>query len=145
MILHPPFHIGARLAPALKLGDATLSLLIVGSGDDCRPFSPRQRASFALDIPDQPEFLDDSLQSGGGGYHGMVGIFETYLSFLLAAVESYKWQQRNPGRIGENTTLFPLHIVEWASVNKGDIECAQLDLYVPENDLDEVNEKLIET
>lgn len=144
MKLHEPFYIGSRLAPTLKLGDATLSLLTVKPGDDCLPFSPRHRASLALDIPGQPEYLDNSLQSGGGGYRGMVEIFETYIAFLLAAVESYEWQQRNPGRIGENTTLFPLHIVQWASANKMEIECAQLDLYLPGDDCGHVNEQLIE-
>lgn len=126
MKMYPPFFISARLAPAIKVGDATLSLIDTKRSKPETGFemwTPRSRATFALDFPDGTSFEDDSMQSGMGGFHSTVEIFETYLSFLDAAAESYKYD----GMEGENSKLFPKHIVEWAA-EQGDLECLRCDL-----------------
>jgi hypothetical protein len=124
--MYPPFFISGRLAPALKVGDATLSLLGTKRSKPETGFerwTPRSRATFALDFPDGTSFKDDSMQSGMGGFHSTVEIFETYLSFLEAAAESYKYH----GMEGENSNLFPRHIVEWAA-DQPYLEDARCDL-----------------
>lgn len=133
MILHPPFMISARLAPCLDLGcGAKLSLVTTTRGAPEPPFGGRLRYGFVIDFEDGTEYWDDKLQSGCG-FGGVVDGFNGFLSFLLAAVESYEFEQRNPGSIGENTDLFPLHIVQWASENKMAIECVQCDICNPED------------
>lgn len=124
MKLYPPFFIGARLSPALKVGDATLSL--VGAHPSC----DRIAAEFVLDFPDGTSYEDDRMLSGLAGFPGgRVEAFESFLDFLEAAVESYGFEQRNHGRTGENTHLFPRHIVEWAADQPylEDARCGLLD------------------
>lgn len=120
---HPPFIITSRLCPGLRLGDATLSL----TGTD-QSSEDRDRASFVLDFADGTTYAEDYLRGGAGGFQGPVGMFESFLSFLLAAVESLEFEQRHPGMTGQNTDMFPRHVVEWALDNKSDIESAWCDL-----------------
>lgn len=127
MTLYPPFFISARLAPALRVGDATLSLLDVKLNQRGGCDVPRALATFALDFPDGTSFEDANLRSGCGGFQSIVEIFETFLSFLEAAVESYNFEQRNPGETGENTRLFPRRIVKWAA-NQPYLKDARCDL-----------------
>ena len=108
ILLSDPFIISARLLPALKVGDGTLSLASASWNDE-----RRLEFGFYLDTPDF-EYFDDNLQSGCGGCE-MVEAFENFLGFLEAAVESYCYEQRHLGAKGENTGLFPLHVVEWAA------------------------------
>lgn len=147
LTLHPPFVITPRLAVGLQFdGGACLSLMstaIAKEGETA--LGRRHVATMVLDLPDGTEYVDDRMQSGCGGFGGVVAVFETFLSFLLAAVESYEFEQRYPGREGENTELFPRHIVEWASENKDDIEGYQMGMYVdPDSGSDMPNEALIE-
>lgn len=107
MILHDPFFIGPRLLPTLKVGEGTLSLASASWNNE-----RRLQFGFYLDTPDF-EYFDDRMQSGCGGC-GTVEAFEHFLGFLEAAVESYQYEQRT-GRPGENTDLFPKHVVEWAA------------------------------
>ncbi len=108
MILHDPFIISARLLPALRVGNGTLSLASAAWNDE-----RRLEFGFYLDTPDF-EYFDDNLQSGCGGCE-MVEAFGSFLSFLEASVESYRYEQRYLGAKGENTGLFPRHVVEWAA------------------------------
>ena len=113
MILHEPFFINSQLLPSIKVGDGTLSLASVDwSPEDGYLKTKRMSFGFSLSTPEFVYF-DDQLNSGLGGC-GMVEAFETFLSFLEAAVESYQHETRT-GREGENTDLFPLHVVEWAA------------------------------
>lgn len=122
MKLHPPFIITARLLPGLRLGDAWLGLTGIEPSDE-----NRDCATFALDFADGSTYTDSSMRSGCGGFKGPVSAFNTFLSFLLAAVESLEYEQRT-GRAGDNADLFPRHVVEWALDNKSDIESAQMDI-----------------
>ena len=114
MILHEPFIIGPNLRPALKVGNGILSLASAAWSDEGSSIlGKRMEFGFYLDTPDF-EYFDDRMQSGCGGY-GLVEAFEDFLGFLEAAVESYRYEQRYPGAKGENTDLFPPHVVEWAA------------------------------
>lgn len=129
MILHSPFFISSRLLPALKIGNATLSLENISKRD----MEGRQSATFILDLPNGQEYLDSSLQSGCQGFYGINGrvqdIFTTYLSFLDAAVESYKYcGSVYTNYPDENMSMFPEYVVEWAAENIDEISMLQYDI-----------------
>ena len=134
MKLRPPFIITSTLNPGLKIGDSTLHLTDVQVAEE-----GRDRATFLLVTPEF-EYEDDQLRSGVGGFLGTVGIFESFLGFMQAAVESADYEERT-GRIGENTDLFPRHIVEWAMDHRYEIEDVMADIT---NEDGEPNESLIE-
>lgn len=102
MVLHEPFFIGSALAPALKIGDATLTLLEVIHGG-------RDRAVFEIRTTTGIDYTDRQLLSGYGGFRSTVEIFETFLAFLDAASEA--------GPDSDNADLFPPHIMEWCAEN----------------------------
>lgn len=117
MKLHAPFLISARLAPALKLGEhAWLSLVGVKDGDVYDLGGYRDRVTFALDTPDF-DYETDDLMSGVGGFRSPVEAFDAFLSFLGAAAEA-----RNGG---DNSTLFPAHVMVWATEHADDIDIAR--------------------
>jgi hypothetical protein len=125
MILHPPFLISARLCPALKIGTATLSL--TNSGQD----RGRGMAQFAIDAQGGQTLLEAShVYSGVGGFSSYVDAFETFLSFLAAFAEACQH-----GEGGENASLFPVELREWARENADDIGSAQCDLMDEEGNL----------
>ena len=114
MIVHDPFIINARLLPALKVGNGTLSLATVSWAEGLSSMlGRRMKFGFYLDTPDF-EYFDDNMKSGCGGC-SMVEAFDGFLAFLEAAVESYNYEQRHAGYKGENTDLFPSYVVEWAA------------------------------
>lgn len=124
MLLSPPFIISSALAPGLRIGDvATLSLLDVSPAGDTDPatrvMGDRDRARFELYFNDGREpYVDDQLRSGVGGFRSPVEAFEAFLGFLEAAAESSRYG-------GDNTDLFPTHIVEWAAEHIDDINRAR--------------------
>lgn len=142
MILHLPFIITPRLCAGLQIGDGWLSLMSTYQGPRENALGARTIATLILDLPGGIEYICDDLSSGCGGFGGYVSIFESFFAFLEAAVGSYEFEQRT-GRKGENTDLFPPHVVEWACDNKSDIEGFRCGMYVEEGN-DYVNEALIE-
>lgn len=130
MILHDPFIISARLCPAIRLGGGATLSYTGCQWREAEPgfekWVPRQGASFVIDFPDGTSYEDDRMSSGMGGFQGIVSMFENFVGFLSAAVESYEHGLRNRCK-GENTDLFPLHIVKWAS-EEGRIDEAECDL-----------------
>lgn len=120
MILHPPFFIGSALAPALRIGEATLSLL-----DEYINFEHRDQCIFELVTPDFV-YNDRNLKSGVGG-SSTVDKFENFLGFMSACAESldYLGPDDEPG---ENADLFPPHVGLWCLENKYEIEMAMCDL-----------------
>lgn len=137
MRLHPPFIISARLAPALRIGDVTISLVKVGPGPD-----RRSSATMVMDFPDGRSYEDANLQSGCWGFSSTVAIFETYLSFLSAALESRAYQTRT-GRKGDHADLFPAWVLDQFDGMEDDVDCARSDL-CDEDDGCTVHENLIE-
>jgi hypothetical protein len=117
MRLQAPFFIGSRLLPALRIGDAVLSLDLAYQGTR----DGRDRATFYLDFAGGTSYRDDSLRSGVGGFRGVVEVFESFLTFLMAAAENYNY--------GSNDELlFPPHICEWAGEHNDDIELSHSDI-----------------
>lgn len=117
MLIKPPFIVGSTLSPALKIGDGTLHLTDVQVAEE-----GRDRATFLLVTPEF-EYEDDQLKSGVMGFWGTVGIFESFLSFMQAAIESADYEERT-GYHSENSDLFPRHVVEWAMDHRYEIEDA---------------------
>lgn len=106
MILHPPFEIGSRLLPALRVGqDGFISLLAEGQTSEGRTI-------FRYFI-DTPRFEHEAadLNSGVGGC-SLQSAFESLLSFLGAA----------------NEDLFPANVVEWAYQHSDEIGSLHIDL-----------------
>ena len=134
MLIKPPFIIGSTLTPALKIGDSVLHLTAVQVAED-----GRDRATFLLVTPEF-EYEDDKLKSGAMGFWGIVGIFESFLRFMQAAIESADYEERT-GFTGENTDLFPRHVVEWAMDHRYEIEDTMADIT---DEYGEPNESLIE-
>lgn len=133
-LLKPPFIIGSTLSPALKIGDSTLHLTDVQLAEQ-----GRDQATFLLVTPEF-EYVDDQLRSGVGGFQSTVGIFESFLGFMQAAIEAAEYEMRT-GRESDNADLFPKHVVEWALEHKEAIEVAICDI-IDEGGLP--NESLIE-
>lgn len=103
MILHPPFIIGARLTPALKIGDTYLSF---------------DGSVFIIDMPGLTYEVTDY---GPGAFHDTQECFKDILCFMQAAAESRGYRLRT-GKPGDNEDLFPPHIVDWIVANKDEIE-----------------------
>jgi hypothetical protein len=126
-----PFIISARLAPALEIGDATLSLIgtDVKASDEPGALILGQRigATLVLDFADGTEYECSDLQSGCGGFGSVVDIFESFLSFLSAAAEARAFTQRT-GITSDNDDMFPPNVMQWAADNASEIEGAQCEL-----------------
>ena len=114
MLLRDPFFISAHLAPALKIGDATLSLTHVKREDD-----GRLRCTFVLEAPGL-SYTDNQMRTGVGARLKWVELFENFIGFMTACAESYP--------DGENATLFPAHVAQWISDNVSEIECLHCDI-----------------
>ncbi len=131
MILSAPLIISARLLPAVKIGDCTIS--VAHRGYDCEG---RLQFGFYYDRPGRKTYVDNSQRSGVGSRPNGKTIrqaMEAQLSFLLHAVEARESRERRGGKYdpadrdsGEN--LFPRFIVRWADANESEIEMAQFDL-----------------
>lgn len=133
MILHAPFEISARLLPALRIGDAWLSL------ESCE-FTNGGRATFILDYTDEhgkrAEYRDANLRSGAmRPFESPVEAFETFISFLSAAAEA--------SEDGDNADLFPPAVMAWAREAGDTISMDTWELYEGSDD-GAVNHALIE-
>jgi hypothetical protein len=120
MRLHSPFIIGPRLLPALKIGEAILSLESIEPG-------ARDTANFILDLPDGSEYRDGNLHSGAGGFHSTVDAFDTFLAFLNAAGEAIRYQEQT-GRKSDNADLYPPNVMQWCADHVSDIESLHMDI-----------------
>lgn len=124
MKLQHPFFISARLLPALKIGQATLSY---------EAFEPptwvgdRQAAKFYLDFPDGRTYTDDSMQSGLGGFRSIVVVFSTFLTFLSACAESQAFESRS-GKKGESSDLFPQWVMD--ALDKSEIDSVHMEIEI---------------
>ncbi len=131
MKLHSPFIITARLLPGLKVGDGFISLEYCGETND-----HRQRYRYHFDIP-AGSFSNNDLKSGAGGGDLQSG-FKSLLSFLSAAIESYRYRKLTwTDDPDDNMTLFPREVVEWAYQHSDEIQMLEFDI-------EESTEQLIE-
>lgn len=119
MKLHSPFEISPRLLPGLRVGKAWIQLTYSKRAGN----EGRTRYQWTIDLPDGSEHSGDDLQSGCGG-GSLQGGFESLLSFLSAAAESFRYRGGN----GENADLFPAPVVQWAADNSDEISLLSLDV-----------------
>lgn len=131
MKLSAPFLISSALCPALKIGDATLSLVGANATTE-----GRYKAEFELQTPTFT-YVDDTLQSGVGGFRSVVEIFEAYLSFMSACGESLKYY----GDDGECASIFPPNVAQWCAENLDEIDMVWWDIT---DDVGNPNVSLIE-
>ena len=104
MKLHAPFFLSARLLPALKVGELTLSMEMLPRESD-----GRNRYHYFIDPPAgcraKPLEASD-LRSGCQG-----GTWVEGFGSLLCVLDSAAGSMRPDGRRGENARLFPAWIL----------------------------------
>ena len=121
MKLSPPFIIGPRLLPALRIGDALVSIERDGETQDIR-----DRFRYFIDLPDGTEHTDNDLCSGVGG-STFTEAFVSLLSFLSASAESYRPDARDP-RNNRSAGLFAEPVEEWAAQHSDELSALAFDL-----------------
>ena len=121
MLLKSPFIITSTLSPGIKIGDSVLHLTDVQLAEQ-----GRDQATFLLVTPEF-EYQDDQLRSGVGGFQSTVSIFESFLGFMQAACEAAEYEERT-GYDSENSDLFPRHVVEWALLNKCELDYTHMEI-----------------
>ena len=122
--LSDPIFISARLLPAIKIADCTISV-------DCVGASPDNRLVFRcyFDRPGKRTFIDDNLRSGCAARYDSAKIrttFASLISFLSAAVESRQYRERT-GRTGENENLFPGFVVRFFDEHSAELDSLSCD------------------
>lgn len=105
MILKPPFIIGARLLPALKIDDSYLSM-----------GAEYGVVVFYLDTPDQ-EFEIHGFRPGA--CMRVQQCFESMLGFMLAASEAQ--DAVDNGRFSDNADIFEPPVIRWCQENASEI------------------------
>ena len=120
MIINAPCFISSRLLPAIKVGDATISIGYARKRDR----DNRTAYRYYIDLKDGEDgYTCDDIKSGVGGGNLQEGL-HSVLSFLSACAESYRYA----GEDGENSDLFPQFIAEWAMANSDELSMASLEL-----------------
>ena len=119
MILKQPFIISSRLLPVIIIGGAEIQLEYAKQEGR----EGRTRYRWTIDLPDGTTHTGNDLQSGCQGGNLQEG-FQSLLSFLTAAGESYRYKAMD----GENSSLFPEPVTMWASLNISELEMASLEL-----------------
>ncbi len=120
MKLHPPFIIGSRLLPALRIGDALVSIERDGETRD-----NRDRFRYFIDI-DGTEHTDNDLRSDVGGC-SIGKAFASLLSFLIHSAESYRPDDRDP-RNNRSAGLFAEPVEEWAAQHSDELSALAFDI-----------------
>ena len=110
MTLSSPFLISARLLPAVSIGKGSEQVTV--------SLSP---SGFILDGPfGEHEVTDLTLR----GNPSIESAFETLLSFMSAAVESFHYK----GMDGENADLFPAPVTEAIAQVSSELESVWFEL-----------------
>lgn len=126
MTLQSPFFISSRLAPALKVADATLSF---------------DRGNFVIDFVDgtEHEITDFRFPAcrikGDTNESVLQDGFASILAFLSACAESRNYAERRgkDASEGENSDLFPEFVGQWAQENSDEIDMIQLEIEETKN------------
>lgn len=121
MKLHSPFFISSRLAPAVKIADATLSFDSGSFVLDFADGSTHQITGFRFPQCRIAGATDESeLQSG----------FAAICGFLSACAESRQYASRKglDPMEGENSDLFPPTVGEWAESVSDELAMLSLEL-----------------
>lgn len=128
MELHSPFSISARLLPCLRIGTVDLQLQYVRTTGEGRAVY-----RWTIDGIGRKSYSGEDLKSGCQGCT-LQEMFGSFLSFLGAAAESYRYRGKN----GENADLFPLAVSKWAAQNSDEI--SMLGMEVEETDAELITE-----
>lgn len=122
MLLTTPIFISSCLLPAIKIGDATISI------DYAKLFHEeghRVRYRWWVDFADGQEFYGDDLSTGCN--HGLQHALESLLSFMAACGEAYHYTM-STGRESDNLDLFPEGMREWCYLNSDELSMAECEL-----------------
>jgi hypothetical protein len=111
MKLSAPFLISARLLPAVSIGKGGEQITV--------SLSP---SGFILDGPFGEHRVTDLTLRGNPS---MESAFETLLSFMSAAAESFRYR----GMDGENADLFPAEVTEAIAQVSSELECVWFELH----------------
>ena len=111
MILRAPFMISSRLLPAVTVGQGTEQITV--------SLSP---SGFILDGPFGEHKVTDLTLRGNPSIESA---FETLLSFMTAAAESFRYR----GMDGENSDLFPAEVTEALFQVSTELECVWADIW----------------
>lgn len=131
MKLDPPLMISARLLPAVKIGDCTISL-------EFHDYSADNRCTLAThyDRPGKKSYTEIALSTGVGEEWNDETVRKSFcalLGFISAAVESreYRERQGKPRDDNDNDTtenLFPPFIVKYFSEHSSELESVSIEL-----------------
>ena len=110
MTLTSPFIISARLLPAVSIGKGSEQVTV--------SLSP---SGFILDGPFGEHKVTDLTLRGNPS---MESAFETLLSFMSAAAESFRYR----GMDGENADLFPAPVTEAIAQVSSELECVHYEI-----------------
>lgn len=113
MILHHPFFISSHLAPAIKVGDVTISL--TDRGETGREH--RNRITFTFE-GSLGTYVDDRIEVRYST--DTQECFRFLFSFLDAAAEASEH--------GDNADIFPPPIMEWCRENASEISSIRFDI-----------------
>ena len=110
MTLSHPFIISARLLPAVSIGKGEEQVTV--------SLSP---SGFILDGPFGEHKVTDLTLRGNPSIESA---FETLLSFMSAAAESFRYK----GMDGENADLFPADVTEALAQVSSELECVRFEI-----------------
>ena len=110
MTLSAPFLISARLLPAVSIGKGQEQITV--------SLSP---SGFILDGPFGEHRVTDLTLRGNPSIESA---FETLLSFMSAAAESFRYR----GMDGENADLFPAPVTEAIAQVSSELECVHFEI-----------------
>jgi hypothetical protein len=127
LAFRPPLHIGARLMPALRVGDSS-TIHVTPTHRD-----PDGRVLWRYIIEDRDRHVLDEatdLRSGPGDDLDPNQAMVTLLGFLSAAAEAYR-HTLNGGH-SDNADLFPPDVTEWAYQHDDELAALALEIAEPD-------------
>jgi hypothetical protein len=129
MKLNTPFEISARLAPALRIADSNGTAWL-----------SYDRGQFVIDLPDGSEHIVTGFnppQMRVQGANPLQDDFVAILSFLSACAESRSYAERRglDAAEGDNSSLFPENVGEWAQQMSDEISMLQMEIETAESSL----------
>jgi hypothetical protein len=110
MKLSAPFLISSRLLPAVSIGQGLEQITVSLS-----------HSGFILDGPFGEHRVTDLTLRGNPSIESA---FETLLSFMSAAAESFRYR----GMDGENADLFPAPVTEAIAQVSSELECVHFEI-----------------
>lgn len=126
MILTYPMIISSRLLPAVKIGDATISLDYLGER------AGRGVVCIYIDRPGNPEYVDDGLRIASTAGESDADYYRKAMKVCLAFLDNDADRYRGSGNMGTTEPVdpysFSADLAEWAYVNQTEIQSVEIDL-----------------